>query len=68
MYYTEVFGSTTAYQVMAVVRYDVKDTGEWDFRTRNHEDMESYNIWMEEYLSIKFVPLLSKNRECNQIS
>lgn len=48
VYYTEVFGSTTAYQVMAVVRYDVKDTGEWDFRTRNHEDMESYNIWMEE--------------------
>ena len=24
-----------------------KDTDIWDFRTRNHGDMESYNVWME---------------------
>ena len=33
---------------MAVVRYNIDDLGEWDFRTRNHAGMESYNAWMEE--------------------
>ena len=33
---------------MAVVKYNIDDLGEWDFRTRNHEDMESYNAWMEQ--------------------
>ena len=35
------------YQIMAAVKYNAKDTGSWDFRTRNHPDMESYNLWME---------------------
>lgn len=48
LYYTECYGATTEYQVMAVVKYNAKDTGSWDFRTRNHADMESYNIWMEQ--------------------
>lgn len=26
----------------------VDELEEWDFRTRNHEDMESYNVWMEQ--------------------
>ncbi len=48
IYFTDVFGSSAAYQVMAVVKYDTADLAEWDFRTRNHEDMESYNVWMEQ--------------------
>ena len=47
LYYTECYGTTAEYQVMAVVKYNAKDTGSWDFRTRNHADMESYNLWME---------------------
>ena len=38
----------SAYQVMAVVKYSIDNLEEWDFRTRNHADMESYNAWMEE--------------------
>lgn len=48
LYYTECYGATMEYQIMAVVKYNVKDTGSWDFRTRNHADMESYNVWMEQ--------------------
>ena len=47
LYYTECYGTTAEYQVMAVVKYNAGDTGSWDFRTRNHTDMESYNLWME---------------------
>lgn len=47
IFFTDAYGSTTAYQVMAVVKYNIEDIGEWDFRTRNHKDMESYNVWME---------------------
>ena len=48
IYFTDAYGSANAYQVMAVVKYSVDDLDEWDFRTRNHEDMESYNAWMEQ--------------------
>ena len=48
IYYTDAYGSANAYQVMAVVKYNIDDLGEWNFRTRNHEDMESYNVWMEQ--------------------
>ena len=48
LYYTECYGDTAEYQIMAVVKYNAKDTGSWDFRTRNHADMESYNLWMEQ--------------------
>ncbi|MBD5528808.1 MAG: class B sortase [Lachnospiraceae bacterium] len=48
LYYTECYGDTAEYQLMAVVKYNAKDTGSWDFRTRNHADMESYNLWMEQ--------------------
>lgn len=48
LYYTECYGDTAEYQIMAVVKYNAKDTGIWDFRTRNHADMESYNLWMEQ--------------------
>jgi len=48
IYFTGAYGSSTAYQVMAVVKYDTAGLEEWDFRTRNHEDMESYNVWMEQ--------------------
>ena len=48
IYFTDAYGSANAYQVMAVVKYDISDLDEWDFRTRNHEDMESYNAWMEQ--------------------
>lgn len=48
IYFTDAYGSTAAYQVMAVVKYSIDDLGEWDFRIRNHADMESYNTWMEE--------------------
>lgn len=48
IYFTDVYGSATAYQVMAVVKYSIDDLEEWDFRIRNHADMESYNTWMEE--------------------
>ncbi len=47
LYYTECYGDTAEYQIMAVVKYNAKDTGSWDFRTRNHADMESYDLWME---------------------
>ena len=48
LYYTECYGSTAEYQIMAVVKYNTKDTGSWDFRTRDHADIESYNLWMEQ--------------------
>lgn len=48
IYFTDAYGSAAAYQVMAVVKYSIDDLGEWDFRIRNHADMESYNTWMEE--------------------
>ena len=48
IYFTDAYGSSSAYQVMAVVKYSIDDLDEWDFRTRNHEDMESYNAWMEQ--------------------
>lgn len=48
IYFTDAYGSVSAYQVMAVVKYSIDDLDEWDFRTRNHEDMESYNAWMEQ--------------------
>ena len=48
IYFTDAYGSANAYQVMAVVKYDISDLNEWDFRTRDHEDMESYNAWMEQ--------------------
>lgn len=48
VYFTETFGTGAAYQIMAVVKYDVKDVGEWDFRTKNHASMEEYNVWMEQ--------------------
>lgn len=47
IYFTDAYGSATAYQVMAVVKYSIDDLEEWDFRTRNHADIESYNTWME---------------------
>ena len=47
IYFTDAYGSATAYQVMAVVKYNIDNLEEWDFRTRNHADMESYNTWME---------------------
>ena len=47
IYFTDAYGSATAYQVMAVVKYSIDDLEEWDFRIRNHADMESYNTWME---------------------
>ncbi len=48
IYFTDAYGSAAAYQMMAVVKYSVDDLEEWDFRIRNHADMESYNAWMEE--------------------
>ncbi len=48
IYYTDAYGSANAYQVMAVVKYSVDDLEEWDFRIRNHADMENYNVWMEQ--------------------
>ncbi len=48
IYFTDAYGSANAYQVMAVVKYSIDDLGEWDFRIRNYEDMESYNAWMEQ--------------------
>lgn len=47
-YFTELSGRTEMYEVMAVVKYDVKDVGEWDFRTREHGTMEEYNRWFEQ--------------------
>lgn len=40
-YFTETGGATSVYEIIAVVKYDVKDTGEWDFRVRNHAAVES---------------------------
>lgn len=48
IYFTDAYGSANAYQVMAVVKYNIDDLEKWDFRIRNHRDMESYNTWMEE--------------------
>ncbi len=48
IYFTDAYGSANAYQVMAVVKYSVDDLEEWDFRIRNHGDMENYNTWMEQ--------------------
>ena len=48
IYFTDAYGGANAYQVMAVVKYSIDDLAEWDFRIRNHADMENYNAWMEE--------------------
>lgn len=48
IYFTDAYGSANEYQVMAVVKYDIADLDEWDFRIRDHEDMENYNAWMEQ--------------------
>lgn len=48
LYYTQCYGNTAEYQIMAVVKYNAKDTESWDFRTRNHDNIESYNLWMEQ--------------------
>ena len=48
IYFTDAYGSAAAYQVMAVVKYSIDDLEEWDFRIRNHANMESYNAWMEQ--------------------
>lgn len=48
LYYTECYGITAEYQIMAVVKYNTRDTGSWDFRTRNHAYIENYNLWMEQ--------------------
>lgn len=48
LYYTQCYGNTAEYQIMAVVKYNTKDIESWDFRTRNHTDIESYNLWMEQ--------------------
>lgn len=48
LYYTQCYGNTAEYQIMAVVKFNAKDTESWDFRTRNHADIESYNLWMEQ--------------------
>lgn len=48
LYYTQCYGTTAEYQIMAVVKYNTNDTESWDFRTRNHDDIESYNLWMEQ--------------------
>ena len=48
IYFTDAYGSAAAYQVMAVVKYSINDLEEWDFRIKNHADMESYNAWMEQ--------------------
>ena len=50
IYFTDAYayGSAAAYQVMAVVKYSIDDLEGWDFRIRNHGDMESYNAWMEQ--------------------
>lgn len=46
LFYTECYGDTAEYQVMAVVKYNAGGIESWDFRTRNHADMESCRIWM----------------------
>ncbi len=48
LYYTQCYGNTAEYQIMAVIKYNTKDTESWDFRTRNHANIESYNLWMEQ--------------------
>lgn len=48
LYYTQCYGNTAEYQIMAVVKYNIQDTESWDFRTRNHANIESYNLWMEQ--------------------
>ncbi len=47
LYYTQCYRTTAEYQIMAVVKYNTQDTESWDFRTRNHADIESYNFWAE---------------------
>lgn len=46
LFYTDRYENMTAYDVIAVVKYDVNDVGEWDFRTRRHESGEDYLAWM----------------------
>lgn len=48
LYYTQCYDTTAEYQIMAVVKYNTKDSESWDFRTRNHNDIESHILWMEQ--------------------
>ncbi len=46
--FTETGEKVSVYMIIAVVKYDVKDTGEWDFRVRNHASEEECRAFMEE--------------------
>ena len=47
LFYTERYEDVTAYEVIAVVKYNVKELAEWDFRIRNHDNVEECLAWME---------------------
>lgn len=46
MFYTDRYENMTAYEVIAVVKYNVADVGEWDFRVRNHGNRKECLAWM----------------------
>lgn len=46
--FTETGKKTSVYMIIAVVKYDVKDTEKWDFRVRNHATEEECRAFMEE--------------------
>lgn len=46
--FTETGKKTSVYMIIAVVKYDVKDAEEWDFRVRNHATEEECRAFMKE--------------------
>ena len=46
LYFADVYGGTDRYEIIAVVKYNVKDIGEWDFRVRNFGCPEERRAWM----------------------
>ena len=46
LFYTDRYDRVTAYDVIAIVKYNVNDVGEWDFRVRNHGNREELLAWM----------------------
>ncbi len=46
--FTETGKKVSVYKIIAVMKYDVKDVEEWDFRVRNHDTEEDCLAFMKE--------------------
>ena len=55
LFYTDRYENMAAYEVIAVVKYNVDDVGEWDFRVRNHGNRKECLAWMAQLKEMAFL-------------